>query len=167
MFCSIVGDIYRNLYHYSPDYFYVFKIVLCQLRPEIQVIIGQTPVGWLRFSMQQEHFHAQNVKIKEITFRQLSRRSVRSKTFIPNIFLNPWTFKTVYTGWPVSLSPILCWHQNKSSVTVKTPYTKMQISIWCKQNIGHKLTGHPVCVFVHPWYPGASLYKLQLLSGWR
>ena len=48
------------------------------------------------------------------------------------------------TGWPIRLITSFCWDQNKSSVTVYTPFTETLLSIWCQQKLVINLTGHPV-----------------------
>ena len=48
------------------------------------------------------------------------------------------------TGWSIRLYTTFCRHQNKSSVTLWTPYTKTQLSMWCQQKLVIYLMDTPV-----------------------
>ena len=48
------------------------------------------------------------------------------------------------TGWRNRLITSFCWHQDKSSVTFWTHYSKIHLSIWCQQKLVINLTGHPL-----------------------
>ena len=57
--------------------------------------------------------------------------------------------KTLHSkGWHFTLFPISPWHQDKSSVLVWGPCTKMQPWFWCQRAVGNNLNGQPVH---EPW----------------
>ena len=54
------------------------------------------------------------------------------------------TLRIEITGWPVTLFPRFCCHQNKGCILEYGPYNKTQVFFWCQQHLGYNVMGHPV-----------------------